>query len=60
MISNNMYINIIDIIGWYISWKLIDRLVEKYELNKNKKYYVNILLLVLFIVYLIIKHNILA
>ncbi len=60
MISDNMYVNIIDIFGWYFAWKLIDRVVDKYELNKNKKLYVDLLLLVLFVAYLIIKHKILA
>jgi len=59
MISDNMYVNIIDILGWYFAWKLIDRFVDKYELNKNKKIYVDIILLVLFVAYLIIKHKIL-
>lgn len=60
MISDNIYVNIIDILGWYIAWKLIDRIVDKYELNKNKKICVDVLLLVLFVAYLIIKHKILA
>ena len=60
MISDNMYVNIIDIFGWYFAWKLIDRVVDKYELNKNKKLYVDLLLLILFVAYLIIKHKILA
>lgn len=59
MISDNVYINIIDILGWYVAWKLIDRIVDKYQLNENKKQCVDILLLLLVIVYLIIKHNIL-
>ena len=58
MIRDNMYDNIIDIFGWYFAWKLIDRFVDKYELNK--KYYVDLLLLVLFVAYLIIKHKILV
>ena len=60
MISENIYINVIDIFGWYVAWKLIDRIVDKYQLNENKKYYVDILLLLLVIVYLIIKHKKLA
>ena len=59
MISDNIYVNIIDIFGWYFAWKLIDRVADKYELNKNKKIYVDLLLLVLFVAYLIIKHKIL-
>lgn len=59
MISDNVYINVIDILGWYIAWKLIDRIVDKYQLNENKKQCVDILLLLLVIVYLIIKHKIL-
>lgn len=60
MISENIYINVIDIFGWYVGWKLIDRIVDKYQLNKNKKLYVDILLFLLVIVYLIIKHKKLA
>lgn len=59
MISDNVYINVIDILGWYVAWKLIDRIVDKYQLNENKKQCVDILLLLLVIVYLIIKHRIL-
>lgn len=59
MISDNVYINILDILGWYVAWKLIDRIVDKYQLNENKKLGVDMLLLILVIVYLIIKHKIL-
>jgi len=47
---------VIDIVGWYIAWTLIDNLIKKYKLNKNTNK-INIVLTILFITYLIMKVN---